>query len=130
MRVALLGCIHANLPALEAVLADAAIAGAERVVCAGDVVGWGPQPRETLALVRARGIPSIRGHDDRRVVDLALDRDRGELRGAPLTVRWTLERLDDESLRALSGLPLSYGFAAAGRTVVLVHGTPRDEDES
>ncbi|HZV02404.1 MAG TPA: CHAD domain-containing protein [Planctomycetota bacterium] len=131
MRVALLGCIHANLPALEAVLADAAIAGAERVVCAGDVVGWGPQPREVLALLRSRGIPSIRGHDDRRVVDLSLDRAEGR---APArvarAVRWTLDRLDDEDVRTLASFPLSYGFAAAGRTVVVVHGTPREEDET
>jgi CHAD domain-containing protein/predicted phosphodiesterase len=129
VRIAVLGCIHANLTALEAVLADAHAQRADRIVCAGDVVGWGPQPRETLAALQARGIPSIRGHDDRRVVDLALDRDRGDGARGPLTVRWTLERLDDESLRALAGFPLSYGFATSGRTVVLVHGTPRDEDE-
>jgi CHAD domain-containing protein/predicted phosphodiesterase len=129
VRVAIVGCIHANLPAFEAVLADATRAGASRVVCAGDIVGWGPQPRETLALLRSRGIPSIRGHDDRRVVDLALDLERGEKTAAATTARWTLERLDAEDVRMLTTLPLSYGFAAVGRTIVVVHGTPRDEDE-
>lgn len=130
MRVAILGCIHGNLPALEAVLADAQAAGADRIVCAGDVVGWGPQPHETLALLRTRGIPVIRGHDDRRVVDLALDHpDDLDETDAPRMVRWTLERLDPEDVRSLSASPLSYGFTAAGRTIVVVHGTPRDEDE-
>jgi CHAD domain-containing protein/predicted phosphodiesterase len=130
VRIAILGCIHANLPALQAVLADASAQGAQRIVCAGDIVGWGPQPREALALLQGRGIPSIRGHDDRRVVDLALDRGRGEGAGGPMTVRWTLERLDEESVRALASLPLSYGFEESGHTVVVVHGTPRDEDET
>ena len=129
MRVAVLGCIHGNLPALEAVLADADAASVDRVVCAGDVVGWGPQPRECLALLRNRGIPSIRGHDDRRVVDLALDEAESVNGTRPArNVRWTLDRLDGEDVRALGAFPLSYGFAASGRTIVVVHGTPRDED--
>ncbi len=129
MRVAVLGCIHGNLPALEAVLADADAASVDRVVCAGDVVGWGPQPRECLALLRNRGIPSIRGHDDRRVVDLALDEAESVNGTHPArNVRWTLDRLDGEDVRALGAFPLSYGFAASGRTIVVVHGTPRDED--
>jgi CHAD domain-containing protein/predicted phosphodiesterase len=131
MRVAILGCIHGNLPALEAVLADADAMGADRIVCAGDVVGWGPQPREALALLRSRGVPSIRGHDDRRAVDLALDDAEGRNGARPArAVRWTLDRLDGEDVRTLAAFPLSYGFTAAGRTIVVVHGTPRAEDEA
>ncbi|MBI3724009.1 CHAD domain-containing protein [bacterium] len=127
--IAILGSLDGNVAAFEAVLADAAREGAERVVCAGDVVSWGPQPREALALLRARNVPAILGHDDRRVVDLALDVERGERPRATDSARWTLARLDQESVRTLAGLPLSYGFTAGGLTVVLVHGTPRDDGE-
>ena len=52
MKYAILSDIHANAEALRRVLADAAQNGADRIVCLGDVVGYGPLPAETLALVR------------------------------------------------------------------------------
>ncbi len=53
MRYALLADIHANIPALEAVIADAADHNVGHFVCLGDIVGYGPQPAETLARIRA-----------------------------------------------------------------------------
>ncbi|MBU3729327.1 MAG: metallophosphoesterase, partial [Phycisphaerales bacterium] len=46
MRTALISDIHGNLPALEAVLADIGSRGCDRKVCLGDIVGYGPDPRE------------------------------------------------------------------------------------
>lgn len=65
MKYAIISDIHANLEALDAVLADARAQGAEEVVCLGDVVGYGPRPAETLARVRAVCAQVIAGnHDD------------------------------------------------------------------
>ena len=65
MRYAIVSDIHANVDALRRVLADAAAAGAGRVVCLGDVVGYGPQPAEALALVRQSSALVLAGnHDD------------------------------------------------------------------
>ena len=65
MRYAIISDIHANESALRRVLADAASLGAERIVCLGDVVGYGPLPKETLACVRASAAVTLAGnHDD------------------------------------------------------------------
>ena len=53
MRYAVISDVHANLEALERVLADARACGAEKVVCLGDVVGYGPRPAECVARVRS-----------------------------------------------------------------------------
>ena len=65
MRYAIISDIHANESALRHVLADAAELGVEQVVCLGDVVGYGPLPKETLALVRKSCAVVLAGnHDD------------------------------------------------------------------
>ena len=65
MRYAVISDIHANATALRLVLKDAAAAGVDQVVCLGDVVGYGPEPREALALVRRFASVVIAGnHDD------------------------------------------------------------------
>ena len=55
MKYAIISDVHANVTALECVLADARANGAEKIVCLGDVVGYGPLPAETLALVQEQG---------------------------------------------------------------------------
>ena len=54
MKYAIISDIHANLTALKTVIADAKACHVEKFVCLGDVVGYGPQPAETLALVKRR----------------------------------------------------------------------------
>ena len=51
MKTALVSDIHGNLEAIEAVLADIAEQNADRIVCLGDIIGYGPNPRECLDLV-------------------------------------------------------------------------------
>ena len=59
------GVVNAVLPAIECVLADARSNGAEKIVCLGDVVGYGPLPAETVALVRKECFVVLAGnHDD------------------------------------------------------------------
>lgn len=70
--VAVLSDVHANVPALTAVLAEPEVAAAERIVFLGDLT-WGPEPHETIALVgalRERAI-FVRGNADRAVIDYA-----------------------------------------------------------
>ncbi len=65
MRYAILSDIHANETALGAVLADAADAGAERIICLGDVLGYGPDPVQALELVYRKAHVCLAGnHDD------------------------------------------------------------------
>jgi predicted phosphodiesterase len=67
MRYALLSDVHANLPALLAVLADIAGRGVDATYHLGDLVGYAPWPNETVALLRERGIPGIAGNYDSTV---------------------------------------------------------------
>ena len=64
MRVAVISDIHANLAALEAVLAHAKAVGYDQMVCLGDVVGYGPDPVECIDLVREHCAWSLLGNHD------------------------------------------------------------------
>ena len=69
MRYAIMSDIHANPQALERVLDDAARCGVEQVVCAGDVVGYGPDPVGTVRILRERNIPTVMGNHDAAVAN-------------------------------------------------------------
>ena len=65
MKYAVISDIHANESALRHVLDDAHAQGVSRIICLGDVIGYGPLPRETVALVRASAAITLAGnHDD------------------------------------------------------------------
>lgn len=64
MKIALFADIHANLPALEAVLADIDSREVDVVYCLGDLVGYNIWPNEVVATIRKRGIPTIAGNYD------------------------------------------------------------------
>ena len=71
MRLALLSDIHANLPALEAVLADIASSDVEETWCLGDVVGYGAEPDECATLVRERCSVCLVGNHDLAALERA-----------------------------------------------------------
>ena len=64
MKIALFSDIHANLPALEAVLADIDQQKPDAIYCLGDLVGYNIWPNEVINLIRGRGIPCIAGNYD------------------------------------------------------------------
>jgi len=64
MKYALIADIHANLEALEVVLEDAKKNNCTRYVCLGDVVGYNPDPKECMKIVRDMGMPCIMGNHD------------------------------------------------------------------
>ena len=104
MKYAITADIHANLPALTAVLRDIEQQGCDRIVCAGDVVGYGFQPRECLKIVREKFFACVRGnHDEYAASDEYLSRFN---ESAARSLYWTREQLDQEERRWLSHLPL------------------------
>jgi len=62
--IAVISDIHANLPALEAVIREIDELGIAHILCCGDVVGYGPHPRECVELLRQRNIPCVLGNHD------------------------------------------------------------------
>jgi diadenosine tetraphosphatase ApaH/serine/threonine PP2A family protein phosphatase len=118
MRVGLLSDIHANLVALEAVLA--ALGKVDALWVTGDTVGYGPDPVDTLALLRERGAVLVQGNHDRAVATgsgLEYFHDRAA-DAARMHTRW-LSAADRDLLAAL---PLT--LAVDGFT--LCHGSLRD----
>ena len=69
MNQAVISCLHANLPAVEAVLKDIELQGITNITCLGDLVGYGPQPNEVIELIRDKKIPTCQGCWDEDVVD-------------------------------------------------------------
>ncbi|TMK73941.1 MAG: metallophosphoesterase family protein [Actinobacteria bacterium] len=120
MRLAILSDIHANLPALEAVLADIDGAGVGELWCLGDVVGYGAQPDECTRLVRERCDLCLVGNHDLAVLD-ELDVSAFSP-AAAAAVRWTQETADPSTLDFLRELDP----ADETRDVALYHASPRD----
>ncbi len=133
MRIALISDIHANLPALHAVLAAAQRHGAEVVLSAGDVVGSGPHPGEVVKVLAEHGIAGVRGNVDRKVVALADHPKRlGEIveeGKRKANYAWTAMRLDGAARRWLAALPARLSVNFQGVEVLVVHGSPANDTD-
>jgi diadenosine tetraphosphatase ApaH/serine/threonine PP2A family protein phosphatase len=119
MRILILSDIHANLAALDSVLADAGAVDA--VWCLGDVVGYGPDPNECIE--RLQGLPNLvclLGNHDAAVLD-RIDLEAFN-REARYSVNWTQKVLRDENRRFLAQRP----ERAEVEAVTLTHGSPRN----
>ena len=132
MRIALISDIHANLPALEAVLADVARRGVDATYHLGDLVGYAPWPDEVVA--RLAGIPGVAGNYDSTVGHRARHcgckyEDPQQEALSHESFAWTLEHTTDATRAALRALPFRLdirlgGGHERGHTLCLVHGTP------
>jgi diadenosine tetraphosphatase ApaH/serine/threonine PP2A family protein phosphatase len=120
MRVALLSDVHANLPALEAVLRHAEAHHAlDQIWSLGDLVGYGPHPGECLALLRRYPFISVAGNHDLAATG---DLDTSEFNPeAAAAVAWTARRLTSEERAFLRTLPL----VVVQDDFTLVHGSLR-----
>ena len=135
MRYALISDIHANLPALRAVLEHVGsqpdLAGTYHL---GDLVGYAPWPNETVGLLREMGIPGVAGNYDSTV---AADykhcgcryEDPRQEALSHLSYDWTRRHVSPETKRFLGSLPFRIdlrprGGHLPGPRIVLVHGTP------
>jgi putative phosphoesterase len=134
MRIAVLGDIHANLPALRAVLDDIVRIGADSVFCVGDVVGRGPHPNEVVDELRRLEVPTVQGNWDEAV---GMDREQTGAAWATAeteaegnaSMLWTAEQLTEENKAWLRQLPTTLRVAVAGRSAFLFHGTPLRANE-
>ena len=126
MRIALLADVHANLPALEAVLKDVDNLGADAIWVAGDLVGYNPWPNEVVHLLKERKVRAIRGNHDRA----ALSGDTSwfnELAAA--AIRWTRIVLTPASVGYLKLLEDRTRSNSPEGVVAMYHGSPRNDDE-
>ena len=129
MRIGVFSDIHGNVAALDAVISDMREAGVEIFACAGDLVVFGPRPVEVLQ--RLNAIPAlvlVRGNTDRwlgmvreRPVGPFDERVVGKVRPA---VAWTIDRLPDDSVSIISGLPGEAEIESEGVRIRIGHASP------
>lgn len=119
-RILVISDVHANLTALNAVLADAG--KVDQVWCLGDIAGYGPDPNECIELIRE--LPKLTcmmgNHDFAAIGDMALETFNTDAKKALLWQRDNLSDSSKEFLRSLSQEVLVRG------NVSLAHGSPRD----
>ncbi len=101
MRIALLFDVHANLPALRAVLAEVEARGVDAVLHGGDLIGWGPQPNEVVSLIAELGIAGVVGNHE--LLCLQTFTEDNALRNA--STAWTRSVLTADSRRLVAELP-------------------------
>lgn len=136
--IALFSDIHANLPALEAVLEDMDSRRPDMRLCLGDLVGYAPWPNEVCDIMRERGIPTIAGNYDEGVglnsddCGCAYKTIEDEARGHE-SIAFTNATVTDDNRAYLAGLPRHFRLTAqtprdpraASLDVLMVHGSPR-----
>ncbi|WP_138431037.1 metallophosphoesterase family protein [Fodinibius saliphilus] len=138
MKIALLSDIHANLPALEAVLSDIEKRAPDAVYCLGDLVGYAPWPNEVIAEIRGCRIPTIAGNYDYGVglnsndCGCAYKTEKDKERGQQ-SIKLTNELISEDNRSFLKTLPahirLEIGYPPKQCSMLMVHGSPRKINE-
>lgn len=121
MRVLVISDVHSNLEALLEVLRDAG--GFDFAICAGDIVGYGPNPSECLRKLKELGIHSVMGNHDYAIVT-------GDSSGfnpyAAEAIRINRLLLGADEVMGLRGLPTGLDLHLDGVRVKVYHGSPSD----
>lgn len=133
-KITIFGDIHANLPALEAVLQDMDARGLPNRYCLGDLVGYGTYPNEVVEVIRDLGIPTLMGNYDQGVGNSSDDcgcayRDAFAKALGDRSIAWSNEHTRPENKEFLRQLPSSFPIELGNRRVLLVHGSPRRVNE-
>lgn len=138
MKIAFFSDIHANLPALQAVLADIDHQNLDAVYCLGDLVGYNIWPDEVTEEIRKRHIPTIAGNYDEGIGLHSDDcgcayNDEVERANGAISIAYTNQKVTEETRNYLGSLPrhLSIDFKFEDRDirVLMVHGSPRKINE-
>lgn len=125
-RLAVIGDVHGNAEALEAVLADIAELGLTEGVCTGDLVMRGPDPVRCVALTRRLGWTTVQGNTDLKVAQRA---PRPDWHPASLRVgsrSWSTYALSSDSLAWLAALPRRAQLKVDDARITVSHGAVGD----
>jgi predicted phosphodiesterase len=124
VRYGVISDVHGNLAALDVVLSALERIRVDAYVCAGDLVGYGPQPNECVETIRRLGAPSVAGNHD--LIALGTLADDRCTRIARDSLRWTRAALSDASRTYLAQLPRRLELPGG---VVVTHGSLDDPQE-
>ncbi len=123
VRLAIISDIHANLEALERVLEDTELMQAERLVCLGDIVGYGADPAACVATVRERADICVLGNHDAAVFSVP---ERAFFNpNAREALSWTTAQLSEDDITYLQSLP----YRVSTDNLLFVHSAPRAPEQ-
>ena len=121
MKILLLSDIHANMTALDAVMAEIAEIGSiDAIWVSGDTVGYGPDPNECMELVKGSADLVVAGNHELAAIGKMSTEDFNVYASA--AAEWTQKTLSDPVAEYIAGLPLRLDHG----DFTLVHGSPRD----
>ena len=118
-RLAIISDIHGNRVALEQVLRDCEVRNVDAIFCLGDIVGYGPEPAECLALVRSNCRLSIRGNHEDALLHPEVTRSWNPV--ARAGIAFARRTMSPDSLAFVGSLPSSF---AISETLLGVHDSP------
>lgn len=133
-RIAIFSDIHANLPALQAVLNDLDQRGIKERYCLGDLVGYGTFPNEVIELIRDKQIPTVMGNYDQGIGNssdecgCAYKTDEEKALGKR-SIAWTNLHTTEENKAFLRTLLPQIPLQLGDLNVLLAHGSPRKINE-
>jgi putative phosphoesterase len=119
LKLGLISDVHADIEALNRALEHLQALQVDTILCAGDIVGYGPTPAETVARIAECKIPCVRGNHDRWAID----------RGAAVIDPYGVGPLSQVTLEWLGNLPPVRIVELASRLVIVTHGTPGNDME-
>jgi putative phosphoesterase len=132
MKIALIGDVHANLPALEAVLTHSSQMKVKAIWNVGDFVGYGAYPDEVVKLLREIGAVSIIGNYDSKVLKVKTKEKEWGVTKIPekwLAFQWAYAHLSPENRIYLSSLPEKRHIHSKGWHIQMTHGSPASPEE-
>jgi predicted phosphodiesterase len=124
MKLGIITDIHNNLPALKAVISALTEAECEKIICAGDIIGIGPYPEETVQYIKS--IPNlivVRGNHEGYLLDgmVKLHTDKCMDEEEIAYHKWEHSLLSKDSVDFLGTLPCRIDFIADGVNVSVIH---------
>jgi predicted phosphodiesterase len=133
-RVAAFGGVYSNHLALAAAIADARSRDVDQIICLGDLGAFGPHPDKAAAILRADGIPVVRGNYDDSIARGLDDcqcgyTDARDNRYARLSYQYTYSNTSAEHRQWMGGFPSEIRFRLGDLDVLACHGSPRQTNE-
>lgn len=123
MKIAAISDIHGNIYALMKALEDIDEQKVDKIICLGDLVGYGPHPNEVIALIRRRNIPCIKGNYDASVVDGAFTYIRDNFINS-FALPWAVDEVRISNKYFLDSLPTQLKYNINGINILFTHGSP------
>lgn len=133
MKVAVLSDIHGNLFALNSVLEDIKKNDVDEIFCLGDLAMAGPEPNETIDFVKKQNWTIIQGNTDKMIADYSEAVYNAVKEGAPImanALENDVKSISTENKEFLKQLPEKLALELEGVNILLVHGSPRRNNEN